>query len=97
MPPDCARRATGTAKVMVYEDLMEAERERDNKKAAQEAGRGRGRAKQNKPASQQILGKRSRSQELEEEINKIEAGELKMYCALIRYNRVVAIIHFALG
>ena len=30
---------------MAYEDLMEAERERDNKKAAQEAGWGRGRAK----------------------------------------------------
>jgi hypothetical protein len=30
----------GTAKVMAYEDLMEAERERDNKKTAQEAGRG---------------------------------------------------------
>ena len=76
----------GTAKVMAYEDLMEAERERDNKKAAQEAGRGRGRAKQNKPASQQILGKRSCSQELEEEINKIEAGELKMYCNVLCFN-----------
>jgi hypothetical protein len=64
---------------MAYEDLMETEREYDNKKATQEAGRDLGHAKQNKPAPQQILGKQSRSQKLEEEINKIEAGELKMY------------------
>jgi hypothetical protein len=53
----------GSARVMSYEDIVEAQKQRDIKEAAAEVTRAR-RSKRNPLA--QVLGKRSRGQELEE-------------------------------
>jgi hypothetical protein len=52
----------GSARVMSYEDIVEAQKQRDIKEAAAKVTRGR-RSKRNPPA--EVLGKRSRGQELE--------------------------------
>jgi hypothetical protein len=64
----------GSARVMSYEDIVEAQKQRDVKEAAAEATRGR-RSKRNSAA--QVLGKRSRGQELEEAVHEIKAWEWK--------------------
>jgi hypothetical protein len=76
----------GTAKVLSYEDLVQAELDRDIKEAA---GRVPGRRCKSKVATQNISpvrGKRSRSVELEEEANKIRQLGLGDFCTVLRFN-----------
>jgi hypothetical protein len=76
----------GTAKVLSYEDLVQAELDRDIKDAA---GRGLGGERKSKGAMQNnfpVRGKRSRSVELEEEVNKIRQLGLGDFCTVLRFN-----------
>jgi hypothetical protein len=70
----------GSARVMSYEDIVEAQKQRDIKEATAEAGRGR-RTKRN--ASTQVLGKRSRGQELEEAEHEIMVLRMEEYCSVL--------------
>ena len=72
----------GTAKVSSYEDLVQAELDRDIK-------RGSGGRRKSKRAIQNnslVQGKRSRSVELEEEVNKIRQLGLGDFCTVLRFN-----------
>jgi hypothetical protein len=51
----------GTAKVLSYEDIVEAQQKRDIKEEEAVAVRGRRVSKRNKSTPSQVLGKRSRS------------------------------------
>ena len=64
----------GTAKVLGYEDLIAAEEECDKKEIEAEAKWGRQKKKKNIPVSAQVLDKRNRSLELEEEADKIHSS-----------------------
>jgi hypothetical protein len=77
--------AVGSAKVMSYEDIVEAQKQRDMKEANTGAvpGRGRGRPKR-KPLTQ-VLGKRSRSNELEVAEQEIRSLGLEEYCSVLRF------------
>lgn len=72
----------GSARVMSYEDIVEAQKQRDSKEAAAEVTRGR-RSKRNPPA--QVLGKRSRGQELEKAENEISAMGMDGYCSVLDF------------
>jgi hypothetical protein len=74
----------GSARVMSYEDIIEAQKQRDIKEAAAEVTRGR-RSKRNPPA--QVLGKRSRGQELEEAEHEITASGLGKYCSVLDFKQ----------
>jgi hypothetical protein len=67
---------------MSYEDIVEAQKQRDLKEAAAKVTRGR-RSKRN--ASTQVLGKRSRGQELEEAEHEIKELGLEEYCSVLRF------------
>ena len=70
----------GSARVMSYEDIVEAQRQRDIKEAAAEAVR---RRRSNRKSSSQVLGKRSRSEELEQAEREIRTlGMAKYYSVL---------------
>lgn len=72
----------GGARVMSYEDIVKAQKQRDIKEAAAEVTRGR-RSKQNPPA--QVLGKRSRGQELEQAEHEIRALGIEKYCSVLDF------------
>jgi hypothetical protein len=72
----------GSVRVMSYEDIVEAQKQRDIKEAAAEAARGR-RLKRN-PAAQ-VLGKRSRGQELEEAEQETRALGIAEYCSVLDF------------
>lgn len=74
----------GSARVLSYEDIVEAQKQRDIKEAAAEAMRGRRGSKRNPPA--QILGKRSRGQELEEAESEINAMGMEKYCSVLKFS-----------
>lgn len=71
----------GSARVMSYEDIVEAQKQRDIKDAAT-ATRAR-RSKRNPTA--QVLGKRSRGQELEEAEYEITASGMAGYCSVLDF------------
>jgi hypothetical protein len=56
----------GTAKVLSYEDIIEAQQKRDIREAEAIVVRGRRTSKRNKATPSQVIGKRSRSHEREE-------------------------------
>jgi hypothetical protein len=64
----------GTAKVLSYEDIVEAQQKRDTKEAEAVIVRGRRTSKRNKATPSQGIGKRSRSHEREEAIDEIRAS-----------------------
>ena len=74
--------AVGSARAMSYEDIVEAQKQRDIKEAVAEVTRGR-RSTPN-PAAQ-VLGKRSRGQELEEAEHKIRASGMTEYCSVLDF------------
>jgi hypothetical protein len=77
--------AVGSAKVLSYEDIVEAQRQRDLKQASADKlpGRGRGRPRRKSPT--QVLGKRSRSQEVGVAQDEIKALGLEEYCSVLRF------------
>jgi hypothetical protein len=76
----------GTARVLSYEDLVEVELQRDIQEAKEEAKRGRRQSKRNHTTPTQILGKRSRSKELEAAVNQITELGLQEYCSVLSFN-----------
>lgn len=68
---------------MSYEDIVEAQKQRDIKEAAAEAKRDRRGSKRNQP--DQILGKRSRGQELENAEREIKASGMEKYCSVLEF------------
>jgi hypothetical protein len=75
----------GTAKVLSYEDIVEAQQKRDIKEAEAIVVRGRRTSKRNKPTLSQVIGKRSRSHEREEAIDEIRASGMKKYCTVLKF------------
>jgi hypothetical protein len=73
--------AIGSAKVMDYEDIVKAQRQRDLKEANADALQGRPKRK----FPNQVLGKRSRSQELEVAENEIRSLGMEEYCSVLRF------------
>ena len=71
--------AVGKAKVLSYEDIVEAQRQRDLKEANADAVRGRGRGRPKRKLPTQVLGKRSRSQELEVAEQEIRSLGMEEY------------------
>ena len=76
----------GATRVLSYEDLVEAELQRDTQVAKDQANRGRRRSNRNHETPTQVLGKRSRSKELEEGANQITALGLQEYCSVLSFN-----------
>jgi len=64
---------------------LQNEEEQDKKEIEAEAKRGQQKNKKNIPVSAQVLGKRSRSLELEEEADKIRASGLDN-CSVISFS-----------
>jgi hypothetical protein len=75
--------AVGSAKVLSYEDIVEAQRQRDMKEAIADKVRGRGRGRPKRKSPTQVLGKRSRSQEVEVAQDEIKALGLEEYCSVL--------------
>jgi hypothetical protein len=71
---------TGNAKVMTYDDIVEAQRKRDVK-AAITPGAKRGSRKQQNPKTDER--KRSHAEELEHGRREIKALGLKKYCSVL--------------
>jgi hypothetical protein len=72
----------GTAKVMSYEDIVEAQQKRDMKDAETIVVRGR-RTKCNGAPSK--IGKRTRSHKREEAIDEIRASGIEEYCSVLKF------------
>jgi hypothetical protein len=72
----------GTAKILSYEDIVQAQQKRDVKDAA---ARGRRTSKRSTLAPSNVIGKRSRSQEKEEAINEIRASGMERYCSVLKF------------
>jgi hypothetical protein len=75
----------GTAKVMSYEDIVEAQQKRNMKDAETVAVRGRRISKRNGSAPLKITGKRTRSHEREEAIDEIRASGMEEYCSVLKF------------
>jgi hypothetical protein len=74
----------GKAKVMSYEDIVEAQRKRDMKEAGV-AGGSRRSSKRKSAASAHMPRKRSRKQELEEAQLEVEAFGMGDYCSVLQF------------
>ena len=74
----------GTAKVLSYEDIVEAKRKRDIKEVKSSI-RGRQSVKRKRSIPSQALGKRSRSHERQEAIDEIRASGLEKYCSVLSF------------
>lgn len=66
---------------MSYEDIIEAQKHRDIKEAAAEATKSR----RSKRGTTQVLGKRSRGQEIEEAGHEIRSSGLSGYCSVLKF------------
>jgi hypothetical protein len=75
----------GTAKVLSYKDIVEAQQKRDIKEVEAAAARGRRTSNRNRKALSQVLGKRSRSHEREEAIDEIRASGMEKYCSVLKF------------
>jgi hypothetical protein len=75
----------GTARVMSYEDILEAQKKRDIKEAEAIAGRGRRTTKRGRSHPSQVLGKRSRSHERQEAIDAIRVSGMEGFCSVISF------------
>jgi hypothetical protein len=75
----------GTAKVLSYEDIVEAQQKRDIKEEEAVVVRGRRVSKRNEANPSQVLGKRSRSHEREKAIEEIRASGLEKYYSVLKF------------
>ena len=75
----------GTAKVLSYEDIVEAQQKRDIKDVETVVVRGRRISKRNRSAPLKIIGKRTRSHEREEAMDKIRALGIEEYCSMLKF------------
>ncbi len=72
-------------RVLSYEDIVEAQKQRDEKEAGAEAVQGRQRSKRHESTLKQVIRKRSWGQELEEAENEIRALGMESYCSVLRF------------
>ena len=77
--------AVGSAKVMSYEDIVEAQRQRDIKDASTDSVPKRGRGRPRRKSTTQVLGKRSRSQDLEVAEQEIRLLGIEEYCSVLQF------------
>jgi hypothetical protein len=77
--------AVGSAKVMSYEDIVEAQKQRDMKDASADSVPKRGRGRPRRKSTTQVLGKRSRSAELEAAEHETKLLGLEEYCSVLRF------------
>lgn len=82
VPTSAKSTVVGTARVMSYEDIVEAQKKREVKEIEASVRRGR-RAKRDTPTPSQILGKRSRSDEREEALDEIRASGMAKICSVL--------------
>jgi hypothetical protein len=75
----------GTAKVLSYKDIVEAQQKRDVKDAEAVAARGRRTSKRGTLVPSQVIGKRSRSHERQEAIDEIRASGMEKYCSVLKF------------
>jgi hypothetical protein len=75
---------TGKAKVMSYDDIVEAQRKRDAKEAGIAGGTRRS-SKRKTSAPAPTRGKRSRTEEAEEGECEIEALGIGSYCSILQF------------
>jgi hypothetical protein len=68
---------------MSYEDIVDAQRQRDIKEAAAEAARGRRRSNRKLPS--QVLGKRARGEELELAEREIRTLGMAKYYSILEF------------
>ncbi len=73
---------TGTAKVMTYDGIIEAQRKRDVKEAITTGAKQRNRKRQNPPTGER---KRSRAEDLEHGRREIKALGLEEYCSVLQF------------
>lgn len=73
----------GNVRVMSYEDIVEAQKQRDMKEAAAKATKSRRRSKGG--TSAQVRGKRSRGQEIEDADHEIRTSGLSGYCSVLEF------------
>ena len=71
----------GNAKIMTYDDIVEAEQKRAAKVGASGLKRGRGRPKSSKPGGE----KKSCADEMEIGNREIKALGLEEYCSVLRF------------
>jgi hypothetical protein len=74
----------GTAKVLSYEDIVEAQQKRDMKDAETVAVRGRRISKRSGTDLSKVTEKRTRSHEREEAIDEIRASGMEKYCSVLK-------------
>lgn len=74
----------GTARILSYEDIIEAQKKRDMKEAKIEAGRNR-RSKRNQPV--QATGRKSQAEELKEAEDEVIDSGLQEYCSVMSFSR----------
>jgi hypothetical protein len=72
----------GTAKVLGYKDIVEAQQKRDMKDAEAVVVRGR---RISKRSGSKVRGKRTRSHEREEAIDEIRASGMEKYCSVLEF------------
>jgi len=75
----------GSARVLSYKDIIEAQRQRDIKEVRGQACQGRRGPKRSRSSPAQLAGKRTRSQEIEEAENEIREAGLKKYCSVLSF------------
>ena len=75
----------GTAKVLSYEDIVEAQQKRDMKDAETVIVRGRRISKRNGSILLKIIEKRTRSYEREEAIDEIRALSIEEYYSVLKF------------
>lgn len=82
----------GTAKVLSYEDIVEAQQKRDMKDAETVAVRGQRISKRNGSGPSKIIGKRTRSHEREEAIDEIKALGIEEYYSVLKFQQFQILI-----
>ena len=76
----------GTTKVISYKDIVKAQQKRDMKDIETIAVRGRRISKRNGSTPSKIIGKRTRSHEREEAMDKIRASGIEEYSSILKFS-----------
>jgi len=75
----------GTTKVLSYEDIVEVQQKRNKKDIETVVVRGQQISKYNRSILSKIIGKRTRSHEREEAMDKIRASGIEKYCSMLKF------------
>jgi len=75
----------GTTKVLSYEDIVEVQQKRNKKDIETVVVRGQQISKYNRSILSKIIGKRTRSHERKEAMDKIRASGIEKYCSMLKF------------